>query len=130
MFLPSPNDRLPSLRRIRYQDNLAMSTETIMAGSTISALAQQPSLSCQQYVDNVGGNFPMDEAVLSSMYNADEILPSHVDTPAVFPPGSVVLSAESHGLSTWTRTGCITVKLPSGDLKRYFIKVRVPYSPP
>lgn len=72
----------------------------------------------------------MDEAVLSSTYNSDEILPSHVDTRAVFPPGSVVLSAESHGSSAWTRTGCITVKLPSGNLKRYFIKVRVPYPPP
>lgn len=42
----------------------------------------------------------------------------------MFPPGSVVLSAESYGSSAWTQTGCITVELPDGEFKKYFMKVR------
>lgn len=44
----------------------------------------------------------------------------------VFPPGSVVLSAESYGSSAWTQTGCVTIELPNGDLKKYFMKVIAP----
>lgn len=48
------------------------------------------------------------------------------DVVPVFPPGSVVLSAESYGSSAWTQTGCVTIELPNGDLKKYFMKVTFP----
>ncbi|KAL2272670.1 hypothetical protein FJTKL_06250 [Diaporthe vaccinii] len=84
-----------------------MSTDTIMTGSTLSAtMAVPPVISYQQSLDDIEGDFPMDAAVIS-----------------LFPPGSVVLSAESYGSSAWTQTGCITVELPDGDIKKYFMKL-------
>lgn len=50
-----------------------------------------------------------------------------VDPHSVFPPGSVVLSAESYGSSAWTQTGCVTIELFNGDLKKYFMKVISPF---
>jgi hypothetical protein len=42
----------------------------------------------------------------------------------VFPPDAIVLSAEHYGQSAWTQTGCVTLELGDGTLKKYFLKVR------
>ncbi|KAF7529464.1 hypothetical protein G7054_g9840 [Neopestalotiopsis clavispora] len=57
-------------------------------------------------VADVEGDFPMDDAVID-----------------LFPPGTIVHSAESYGSSEWTQTGCVTVTLPEGEMKRFFLKL-------
>lgn len=42
---------------------------------------------------------------------------------AVMPKGTRVVSAESCGISAWTKTAKISVILPDGRPKRYFVKV-------
>jgi hypothetical protein len=42
---------------------------------------------------------------------------------AVMPRGTKVVSAESWGVSTWTKTAKVSVILSDGNLKRYFLKV-------
>ena len=44
------------------------------------------------------------------------------------PRGTKVLSAESCGISAWTKTAKVSVILPGGDSKRYFIKVEKAFS--
>ena len=39
------------------------------------------------------------------------------------PQGTNIISAESCGVSAWTKTAKVTVELPDGSLKRYFLKV-------
>ena len=46
------------------------------------------------------------------------------NTFAVMPRGTKVISAESCGISAWTKTGKISVRLADGIVKRYFLKVR------
>ncbi|KAI3538104.1 hypothetical protein CSPX01_09681 [Colletotrichum filicis] len=41
----------------------------------------------------------------------------------VLPIGSKIVTAESYGDSVWTQTGRMTVELPDGDVKQYFLKV-------
>lgn len=87
--------------------DIVMPADTFMAGSAFSAVVpKQPDLPNQQTLDEIEGDFPMDSAVIS-----------------LFPPGSVVLSAESYGSSAWTQTGCITIELPDGEFKKYFMKL-------
>lgn len=37
--------------------------------------------------------------------------------------GTKVISAETWGLSAWTKTAKITTELPGGETQRYFLKV-------
>jgi len=39
------------------------------------------------------------------------------------PKGTKVISAEAYGYSAWTITGRISVVLPDGTPKKYFLKV-------
>jgi len=39
------------------------------------------------------------------------------------PQGTNIISAESCGVSAWTKTAKVTAQLPDGSLKRYFLKV-------
>lgn len=71
-----------------------------------SSVVAQPETAVHRHMEEIEGDLPIDEAVIS-----------------LFPPGSVVLSAESYGSSAWTQTGCVTVELPDGDLKKYFMKL-------
>lgn len=41
------------------------------------------------------------------------------------PTGTKVISAESWGISAWTKTAKVTVALQDESLKRYFLKVFV-----
>ena len=51
------------------------------------------------------GDFPVDDAVL-----------------AEFPPGTQIIHALQHGLSQWTVTARLHVKLPDGQMDWYFLK--------
>ena len=42
---------------------------------------------------------------------------------AVIPAGARIVSAESCGISAWTKTAKVSAILPDGSLKRYFVKV-------
>lgn len=42
---------------------------------------------------------------------------------AVMPAGAKIVSAESCGISAWTKTAKVSAILPDGSLKRYFVKV-------
>ncbi|XMA12746.1 hypothetical protein WAI453_005537 [Rhynchosporium graminicola] len=57
---------------------------------------------------DVEGDFPLDLAVFN-----------------VFPIGSRILNAESYGDSEWNQTGRVTVELPDGDVKRFFLKLAI-----
>ncbi|KAL4963062.1 Fructosamine kinase-domain-containing protein [Aspergillus stella-maris] len=59
-----------------------------------------------EWVTDVQGNFPLHTAVTK-----------------VMPSGTQVISCESSGASAWTKTGKVTVRLPDGSRKRYFLKV-------
>lgn len=51
-----------------------------------------------------------------------------MDLPvAAMPDGTQIQSAESCGVSAWTKTAKVTVELPDGSSKRYFLKVGMPY---
>ena len=39
------------------------------------------------------------------------------------PAGAKIVSAESCGISAWTKTAKVSAILPDGSLKRYFVKV-------
>jgi hypothetical protein len=56
----------------------------------------------------IEGNFPLHKAVV-----------------AVIPSGTKVVSSESCGVSAWTKTAKVSVILPDGSPKRYFLKVRL-----
>ena len=47
---------------------------------------------------------------------------------AVMPRGTKVVSAESSGISAWTKTAKVCVVLLDGSPKRYFLKVNQPSS--
>ena len=44
------------------------------------------------------------------------------------PKGTKVVSAESWGISAWTKTAKVSVILPDENPKRYFLKVNLLYS--
>lgn len=43
---------------------------------------------------------------------------------SVMPTGTKVTSAETSGISAWTKTAKVTAILPDGSTKRFFLKVR------
>lgn len=45
---------------------------------------------------------------------------------AVMPHGTKIISAESWGVSAWTKTAKVSVILPGGMAKKYFLKVTSP----
>ncbi|KAK3941810.1 Fructosamine kinase-domain-containing protein [Diplogelasinospora grovesii] len=49
-------------------------------------------------------------------------LPVHKAVVRVLPEGTKVLSAEPSGTSAWTKTAKVSVLLPDGNPKRYFLK--------
>ena len=51
------------------------------------------------------GDFPIDHGIM-----------------ATFPPGTEVVSANRFGLSQWTITARLHVRLPDGQKIRYFVK--------
>ncbi|KAL8726241.1 MAG: hypothetical protein Q9166_006829 [cf. Caloplaca sp. 2 TL-2023] len=61
--------------------------------------------SVKEVIPAIGGNFALDEGVIE-----------------VLPEGSRVLEASSFGISAWTRTARISVQLPDGSPKLYFLK--------
>lgn len=44
----------------------------------------------------------------------------------VMPQGTKIISAESSGVSAWTKTAKVSVILPGGKAKKYFLKVTLP----
>lgn len=40
------------------------------------------------------------------------------------PNGTKVISADSSGVSSWSKTAKVSVVLPDGSRKRYFLKVK------
>ncbi|KAI1480224.1 Fructosamine kinase-domain-containing protein [Daldinia eschscholtzii] len=57
------------------------------------------------FLTGVEGNFPIHKAVLD-----------------VMPSGTRIISAESSGISAWTKTAKVSVMLPDGSPKSYFLK--------
>lgn len=79
---------------------------------------------------DIEGDFPIDEDLLARKYHhmvsrlraSSQVLTC---PGQVFPSNAIVLSAEHYGQSAWTQTGCVTVELGDGTLKKYFLKVSV-----
>ncbi len=59
--------------------------------------------------EGVEGNFPLHKAVAAAL-----------------PAGTKVVSANSCGVSAWTKTAKVSVILPDGTPKNYFLKVIPP----
>ncbi|KAK6842885.1 Altered inheritance of mitochondria protein 32 [Apiospora arundinis] len=57
---------------------------------------------------------------LSGEIEGDFLL--HDEVVSALPTGTKVISAESWGLSAWTKTAKVTTKLPDGQERRYFLK--------
>ena len=49
--------------------------------------------------------------------------PVHEAVRAIMPSGTKIVSAESYGISTWTKTAKVSVVLSDRTPKRYFLKV-------
>jgi protein-ribulosamine 3-kinase len=73
---------------------------------------------------DIEGDFPFDEAVIEGRLRENCLIRPSADIRIVMPKGTKVLSAESYGNSAWTITGRVSVLLPDGTPKRYFLKVR------
>lgn len=61
-------------------------------------------------------------SLLAWKVNADGDFPMHDAVVKIMPAGTQVLSVESHGTSSWTKTAKISVILPDGRPKKYFLK--------
>lgn len=81
----------------------------------------------------IKGNFPIHKAVTKgkdavNVMNA--CIPQNIPSAnkeifnfAVLPRGTKVVSADSCGVSAWTTTAKVSVILPDGSPKKYFLKV-------
>ena len=72
----------------------------------------------------VEGNFPIHKAVVKGISHFTGYPRAGTDTNlAVFPRGTKIMTADSCGISAWTKTAKVSVILPNGSPKRYFLKV-------
>lgn len=80
------------------------------------------------WVEGVEGNFPIPKSVLDGKPIDVPDNQSFTDAKpsTVLPQGSTLVSAERSGVSAWTKTAKLTVKLVDGSLKRHFFKVAIP----
>ena len=77
----------------------------------------------------VEGNFSIHKAVVKGNHTLHSCSPAETDTNfAVLPEGTRIVTAESCGISAWTKTSKVSVILPDGSRKRYFLKVTLPSS--
>ena len=77
----------------------------------------------------VEGNFPIHKAVVKGNHTFYSYPPAGTDTNfAVLPRGTRIVTAESCGISAWTKTAKVSVILADGTPKRYFLKVILPSS--
>ena len=78
-----------------------------------------------EWVTDIGGNFLLHKAVLEGAHLTPSWKPHwHPSNNfVVMSQGTKVLSAESWGISAWTKTAKISVTLSDGSPKRYFLKV-------
>ena len=76
----------------------------------------------------INGDFQLNKEVVEGIVVSSAGLnQSHLPSFAVMPPGTIVISAESHGISSWTKTAKVSVLLPDKRSKRYFLKVKSSY---
>lgn len=72
----------------------------------------------------VEGNFAIHKAVVEGRDALHGHRSAQIDTEfIVMARGTKIVSAESCGISAWTKTAKICVILPDGKRKRYFLKV-------
>ena len=82
-----------------------------------------------QWELGIDGNFPVHRAVVKGNHTLHSYPPTGIDTNfAVLPRGTRIVTAESCGISAWTKTAKVSVILSDGILKRYFLKVTLPSS--
>lgn len=77
----------------------------------------------------VEGNFPIHKAVVKGNHTIHSYSSAGTDANfAVLPRGTRIMTAESCGISAWTKTAKVSVILSDGSPKRYFLKVTLPSS--
>ena len=77
-----------------------------------------------EWESGVEGNFPIHKAIVKGNHTLHSHPPAETDTNfAVLPKGTMVIMADTHGISTWTKIAKVSVILPDGSPKRYFLKV-------
>ena len=67
-------------------------------------------------------NHQTTQSPLAQNVDADGDFPVHDAVMNVMPVGARVISAESHGTSGWTKTAKVSVMMPDGSPKMYFLK--------
>ena len=78
-----------------------------------------------EWVTDIEGKFPLHRAVLKGRRLSAHGRPGLRSGFTAMPQGTKVISAESWGISAWTKTAKIEVSLVDGTSKRYFLKVRI-----
>ena len=82
-----------------------------------------------KWESGVEGNFLIHKAVVKGNHTFHSYPPTGIDTNfAVLPRGTRIVTAESYGISTWTKTAKVSVILPDGSPKMFFLKVTLPSS--
>lgn len=80
-----------------------------------------------EWESGVEGNFPIHKAVVKGLSHFIGYPRAGTDTNlAVLPRGTKIVMADSCGISAWTKTAKVSVILPNGSPKSYFLKVTLP----
>jgi protein-ribulosamine 3-kinase len=87
-------------------------------------------LNSTEWEVGIEGNFPINKAIIQGRDTPHRAIDWLKLTPTsqVMPRGTRVVSAESCGISAWTKIAKVSVILADGTPKRYFLKVDLPSS--
>lgn len=92
--------------------------------SGFSSFQHQNMSDLSEWEVAIQGNFPIHKAIVGGKHALEGHRSARIDAKiAVMPRGTKVVSAESYGISTWTKNAKVCVILPDGSRKRYFLKV-------
>jgi hypothetical protein len=78
-----------------------------------------------EWLQDIEGNFPLHRSIVSGKQAIYFSCSEPSSRPAAIPKDTTVQSAESWGVSAWTKTAKVTVSLQDGSPKRYFLKVNL-----
>jgi protein-ribulosamine 3-kinase len=73
---------------------------------------------------STGGTYELDQNVITGMStNSHDQTLQLTLTPAFPIPGTEIVQALEYGTSLWGKTAKVSVRLPSGEMQHYFLKV-------
>ena len=122
---------LAATNNLQSQDKARIGpTQLVCIHDAELALPRSDTKTCQTYRNGRWGSreiSPFTRPLLGVRMRSEGDRSARIDTDfAVMPRGTKVVSAESCGISAWTKTAKVCVVLPDGSRKRYFLKVNQP----